>query len=50
MRYSVSGEINEAIVEQLLDTANKSLYTDNRLDEVFEQLRSENVVLEMFRK
>ena len=50
MRYSVSGEIDEAIVDQLLDTANKSLYTDNDIKKVLEQLEAENVILEVFKK
>lgn len=49
MRYRVTGEINEVVVDQLLDRANKRLYTDNDIKETLEQLASENVVLEVFR-
>lgn len=54
MRYEVSGDFNEVIVDQLLDKANKYLYNgsefEGRLNAILDLLKAENVELEVFRE
>lgn len=54
MRYEVSGDFNEVIVDQLLDKANKYLYNgsefEDRLNAILDLLKAENVELEVFRE
>lgn len=54
MRYNVSSDFNEVIVDQILDKVSKSLYnsggTENRLETMLELLKTENVELEVFRR
>lgn len=55
MRYEITGEYNETIVNHLLDRANRDLYnTDggsaDALTQTLNQLKEENVVLEVFSK
>ena len=51
MRYTVLGEVNQIIVASLLDAAQNSIYNyDSKgLAEILNQLKEENVVLEVFR-
>lgn len=51
MRYEVTGEVNSVIVNFLLDNAQMYIYNNNDklLADVLQQLKAENVVLEVFR-
>jgi proteasome lid subunit RPN8/RPN11 len=51
MKYEVLGEYNEVIVGILLDNANKNIYngSEEELSETIKLLRSENIILEVFK-
>ena len=51
MKYEVLGQYNEVIVSMLLDKANIDLYHGNEkeLSKTIEQLRAENILLEVFK-
>lgn len=54
MRYEVTGEVNEIIVDILLDKINNCLYNVSEIDEsslnvLLGRLKAENVTLEVFR-
>lgn len=51
IKYEITGEYNDVIVGALLDRTQKKLYNSSaeELSKILEQLRSENIVLEVFK-